>query len=241
MSMIQKIICVRQFFISIIALCFFIIRAEALESRWVSYIGADLQSRHMKFAKPYSTGVDKNDYLQGNLYLGLRCNDFFGLEFGFERAMKKSENPNLPFSASCMGEDNTTPEGTAIKTKTILEGYHSSVVAFLPLGFIPDSKLIAILGLARARIKTTLDSYEFDSLNPADQGWNRPYIFKKSRWIPRLGIGTQIMVNHHFGLRVLCILEKTSQYSYIVESRSARRILLPKNSIIPSVGIFYKF
>ncbi len=210
-------------------------QANAFEWHETAYVGGDFQSRHMKFKQGYSTGIDKNRYLQGNVYLGLNCNPFFGFELGFENSSKQSAMPYLPLEAPYAGQDITAIDGAAIKTKTTLRGYHAGLVSFLPLNAPFDLKLVALLGMANLKTKVTSDDYDIDLAE-----W-RYLTFKKKVWTPRIGMGAQTMINEHFGLRAMVIWEKTSKFGYILASEYNRFKLAPKNSVTPSIGLFYKF
>ncbi len=226
----------RVFLSAALLLYFLPMQATAIEWSGTPYIGRDLQSRHMAFRKSYSTGIDKNRYLQGSVYLGLNCNPFLGLEFGIEKSSTQSANPYLPYNSPYMGSPNTVLSGAAIKTKTTLRGYHGSVVGFLPMNTPFDLKLVGLFGLAKLQTKIVLKDYDLDT-----HVWSRPFIFNKKIWTPRLGVGAQTMIYNHVGLRAMVIWEKTSKFGYMLESENNTLILAPKNSLTPSIGLFYKF
>ncbi len=216
----------------------FAIEQTIFDWKATPYLGVDLQSRRMLFEKEYSMRSEKPRYLEGSFYAGLGLSDFFALEMGYQRTQQRSSNPGLAQGELYLGDPLIDPNGTAIRTKTILKGYRANVIGFLPVQFFTDLKLLGTFGFSRAQLKTV--SSQLDLSAPAD-GFGRPFTFQKRVWMPRLGLGLQKMMDASFGIRALVTWEKTSKFGRITESRNTTLVIQPQNSVITSLGVFYTF
>jgi hypothetical protein len=47
------------------------------------YIGADAQVRNMRFEPNYGGNIYKREYPQSNVYIGVKGNEYIGIEAGF--------------------------------------------------------------------------------------------------------------------------------------------------------------
>ncbi len=196
------------------------------------YSGADLQSRHMHFRRGYSDTIVKDNYLQGNAYVGFRLHEWVGLEIGYQRAhqdvSKKIFDGERYFGVEEVGSDDT-------KVKTKIAGSHMNLVGFLPIPEAPcDLTLIGSVGLAR--LKLNIDSLFF--INPTEITASS---FTTRAWIPQASLGVQHMINTHFGIRGMLGWEKTSRFSNVPEFSKPHLSANLKNSTISSLGVFYKF
>lgn len=236
----NKIIC--RLGVALVLLVFsfrsFAIEKIIFDWKGIPYLGVDLQSRRMLFQKEYSMRSEKPRYMEGSFYAGVNLSEFFALEMGYERAQQRSANPGLAEGELYLGDALFDPNGTAIRTKTILKGYRANLIGFLPVQFFTDLKLLGTFGFSRAQIKTV--SSQLDLSIPED-GWSRPFTFQKRVWMPRVGLGLQKMIHASFGIRALVTWEKTSKFGRITENRNKTLIIQPQNSVITSLGVFYTF
>ncbi|MBP6104813.1 MAG: outer membrane beta-barrel protein [Gammaproteobacteria bacterium] len=196
------------------------------------YSGVDVQSRNMHFRPGYSDTIVKNNYLQGNAYVGFRLHEWVGLEIGYQRAYQDSakiiSDGERYFDDEEIGSDRT-------RVKIKIAGPHMNLVGLLPIPEAPcNLTLIASLGLAR--LKLNIDSQFF--VTPSEIS---PSSFTKRAWIPQVNLGVQHMINATFGIRGMLGWEKTSKFSNVPEAKRDHLKANLKNSTISSLGVFYKF
>lgn len=210
----------------------------------VPYVGADAQWRHMEFKKGFGKDQTKSNYPQGNIYLGLKLNQYLGLEAGYERAK------TLKRDTSALGSDvnfgavfvpGAPNQLLQINTKTKLRAFHANVVGFLPICEEYRLQLIGSLGIARVNINTSRNVISVDNIALTDtEAASVQQVFSKKKWVPRIGIGLQHMLTCQLGVRAMANWEGTSMTLKTLDSLpvfSART----KNSLNLGLGLFYNF
>lgn len=212
--------------------------ANSLSEQWdlVPYVGADIQVRHMEFKKGFGDNITKNNYPQGNVYVGVKLNQYTGIEAGFERTKAQKKNTALLGSDNFLGTILFAPlpnDQTRIKTNTKMSAFYANLVGFLPV-FCEEYRLqlIGSLGIAHSNLKMTLDL--------PDDGVHR--VFSKKKWVPKIGVGLQHMLNCQLGVRAMVNWEgtKTSGIKPLNAPQSELRASV-KNSFNYGLGLFYNF
>ncbi len=203
----------------------------------VPYVGADAKWNQMKFKNSAGGNVIAKNYPQGNLFAGLKFNEWVGVELGFENTAKKNRNVTLPGGANFFGVE-LPPGGSDfhVSTKTKIDGFNANVVGFYPIMEECSLSLFGSLGLARLKLKTRA-SFTVGS-DPEVTMRN----FVKRTLVPRATVGIQKMLNECIGVRAMLTWEKTSAFKtiYVKETESAT-FIRPKDSASVGLGIFYNF
>ncbi len=198
-------------------------------------VGADLQTRQMTFKKDRSPGtVAKPRAMQGGGYFAFTF-PWFGLELGYERSQQDAAGLLLPtdtYFSDLLGGGSSL----GLCTKTSIRGPYANLAVFLPISDEYRLKLLGFVGMGRlhAEVISTLPQAGLI------------HVFSERKWIPRAGIGVQHTLNKDdsFGIRAMMIWEKTSKFEDMrPRYRDGVTPLLAsfKNSIIPTLGVFYNF
>jgi hypothetical protein len=209
----------------------------------VPYVGADAQRRSMEFKQDYGKNLTKQNYPQGNVYLGLKLNQYVGLEVGYEftKTLKKSTTANgteIRFGQVFFPDIDTI---NGFDTKTKIRAFHGNIVGFLPISEQYCLQLIGSVGVARAKIKIVHDvPIENNIPNTAFAADHR--VFSKSKWIPKIGLGLQHMVTCQLGVRAMAGWEGTNRFKDIKPTNVTSTLVgRTKDSFNFGVGLFYNF
>lgn len=204
----------------------------------VPYLGVGAEWRHMEFKKDYGKNVTKSNYPQGNIYAGVKLNENLAFEAGYEQSTTLKRNTTLPGVTTVFGISLPAILGVnQYNIKTKIHGFHVNAVGFLPISKKYRLELIGSVGVARSKVKMSLDIPIFDSrpdTNHRD--------FSKSKWIPKIGVGLQHMLTSQFGIRGMVNWEGTSRFKdvKVVNVPSTYRARL-KDSFGLGLSIFYNF
>src|SRR5690348_3147210 len=73
--------------------------ASAVAFDWdkglIPYVGLDAQYRSMEFKKDRGNNIAAKSYPQGNIFVGLRFCDYWGVEFGYQGTNNKKRDVTL--------------------------------------------------------------------------------------------------------------------------------------------------
>jgi len=206
----------------------------------VPYIGADIQSRHMEFKKGYGDNITKKNYPQGNIYLGLKLNEYVGLEAGYERTKNVKTSKILLGSdmfLSTILQPGDPTFATRINTRTKMSAFHASVVGFLPISEEYRLQLIGALGIARMNLNMAMEIPIADLRR----------VFSRKKWVPKVGVGLQHMLTCQVGVRAMASWEGTGRGSKSAQDirplnqSQSELVARVKNSLNLGLGIFYNF
>ncbi len=196
------------------------------------YLGLEYIYEHIKPAKPYREFLSAN-FQNGNFFIGTRINNKFGLEVGYYRDLKSSQQQNQTFSFN----DQQASGLTATLTQTSFKGFSIDFASYFSLDEHFYASLIA--GFATMHPTMTFDAYNGTDLASA---W--VLIKGKNRTVPRLGFGLELLTKH-WGLRSRVFWVYTQGMKLNVTDAQA---LFPAISGSPygqaiqlSVGVFYRF
>jgi len=102
-----------------------------IEAPFRSYVGMDVQIRHMNFQKGYGQNLFKHDITQGNVFFGVPLDENFRIEAGYEANPGKTRTNYLNVGDVSAGTTLGLAQQT-ISTSRI-HGPHISLSAVLPL------------------------------------------------------------------------------------------------------------
>lgn len=211
----------------------------------VPYVGADAQWRHMEFKKGAGKDQTKSNYPQGNIYLGLKLNQYLGLEAGYERAKTLKKDARVLGSDTIFGAVLQPSAPNAVNefnTKTKLRAFHANVVGFLPICEEYRLQLIGSLGVARVNINT-VSIWNVINSTPTTPDFRdaTQQVFSKKKWVPKIGVGLQHMLTCQLGVRAMANWEGTKMSLKPLNTASEFTTARTKNSFILGLGLFYNF
>jgi hypothetical protein len=228
----------RRFILStIIPLCFATSVKAGMEDFYCPqlYVGADAEVRKMKFDNNYGGNIYKDEYPQGNVYLGIKGNEYIGIEAGWEASRTRRRQVFLPAGSILFG----LPQKFEARYNVIvrLRGLHTSLIGFFPVWQNPDFKLIMAIGVTNLKIKLE---------NTITEIANTPFAadikFGSSKNVLRLMTGVQYMFNNCFGIRANVRWENTSKFKNIEPIRFlSNETVRTKDSIIYGLGVVFQF
>lgn len=199
------------------------------------YVGADVEWRHMGLPNDLGGNLFKHDYPQGNIYAGVQLNEYIGVEVGFEATERKTRVANIPANTIF---NNTTEDlyNLDFNSTASIKGPHANLVGFLPLHQTIELELIGMVGIANLKGNFTRTFVKEDGLVTL------PLLdkFTKRKNVLTLGAGLQHMFLENWGVRGMIKWENTNRFKIALEE-DTKQITKLKNSIIYSIGAFFKF
>lgn len=230
--------------------------AAIAENHWglTPYVGVDAEFRRMDFQKGFGQNVIKRAAPQGNVYVGVRLNDYLGVEVGAEATERKTRTSTLKDGDILGGFTLPNPNAPdrdeyGFNTTSQTKGLHANLVGFFPICDLYRLQLIGMVGFARLKTKTilTFTTLNGGAVGPILGAGNDISTFKAKKSVLRLGAGLQHMINCNWGIRGMVKWEaskklKASYTNPVFDNGNpATFSLKPKNSFIYSVGAFYTF
>lgn len=206
------------------------------------YIGAEAQWRQIGFHKGYGDNLFKHDFPQGNVFLGVKANEYMGLELGYEITKKRQRINSL--GPGDVANGGVLTSGVMQYNSTAqLYGPHVDLVGFLPIRKAPSphSKidLLASIGMAYLKGHFVSNVTFIDGERVSGDAVTRT--FSGSRNILRLGVGLQNMLSCDVGIRFMINWENTAKLKLTNKepTRSGAPLFVkPKNSVIYNLGLF---
>ncbi len=226
---------------------------------FMPYAGIDFQQKNMNLQKGYGYNIFVRKSFQNNVYMGLRLNECFSLEGGYQSSQRMSKKSMALLGEDVLGQtvDDVANLGVDgfIVTETFIrtKGPHLNVMGFLP---IPNGKteFIASVGVASLTVKADYKQLADSDLQAygADAIAQTVRHFSSTRVIPRYMFGVQRKFSDSLGLRVSFIYEFTSRFKQMVAKNPLNKPdgLLPgngalraslRNSITYGLGVFMTF
>lgn len=217
------------------------------------YVGADAEFRHMDYHKNFGGNVINHNSPQGNVYAGVRLNEYFAVEAGYEATKRKTKRSTLNSDDTLGGfvlpRNAGAVEPFGFNATSQTKGLHANLVGFLPICDAYRLQLIGMLGFVRLKTKTTLTWITANGalVAPLVGAGEDVTIFKARKNVLRLGAGLQHMINCNWGVRGIVKWEqskklKMSSTNPVLNALNPATLSIkPKNSIIYSIGAFYTF
>lgn len=206
------------------------------------YMGADAQIRRINFRNGYGKNLFQNNVPQGNLYFGVRLNEYFGVEAGYESTKGKSKLKSFSFVKGDISLGVKVPFDLSIlyKTKIIIKGLHLDLVGFYPLYQGSNLEFIYYGGVAFFRgygNRTILLVNEYPT--------HIVRVSENHRPILRMGSGLQYRLNDRISLRSTVTWINTSKISLetkdIPRDAPLKPVVKLKDNINYSVGVLFAF
>ncbi len=209
-------------------------------------VGADAQWRFMPLQKGSGDNIVKKSYPQGAVYGGMKFNDFFGLEVGYQRSVsaKRQETLNVNYVSYFSDSLEIDPGDHYVsRSKVSTQGFYTGVLGFLPISEEYRLKLIASVGVVRMKTKI---SSALDLVEPTGTTSNSLVrTFIQTKWIPKVGAGIQHMIDDNIGVRAMAGWEQTARFKRIRGIRPdgtlSNYAASLKNSATLGLGMFYNF
>lgn len=210
----------------------------AIANEWcvAPYAGIDAQYRYMDAQRNFGGNLFRNNFPQGNVYVGLKFNEFFGAEVGYEATTRKNRTVTLGPGASANGPvlDSTTT--VTYNTTAKIQGPHADLVGFYPICPEYCLELIGSVGVASltAKYQRTAVILDGTPINPVLR------TFSNRRAILRASAGLQHMLCDNVGVRGTIGWENTKKFTISSKEVAGLSTNL-KNSWIGSLGLFATF
>lgn len=201
------------------------------------YVGADAEFRYMSFHKGFGKNIFAHNYPQANLYIGLRFNDYFAVEAGYEATARKTRTSTLHAGDVSLGAIVPAPDTPQFNSTSQIKALHANLVGTFPICERYRLQFIGMAGIARlkaniVRTFVTLDGFAIDPPITST------FIKRKSVLI--LGAGVQHMINCNWGVRAMLKWENSNRLK-LIDKETADLFVKAKNSVIYSLGAFYNF
>lgn len=215
------------------------VKANVLENFYLPrfYVGGDLQVRKMHFVNDFGGNALKDEYPEGNIYFGIKGNEYIGMESGFEFSKSHTRTVLLQPGSVLFGVQQEFLLRQNIVTK--IRGLHTSLIGFIPLweGGHESIKLLAAAGVVNLKIHIRNLITEIQNMPAAE-----PLFLSGSKNVLRLMTGIQYMYNCNIGFRANIRWENTAELKniapigfYTPEKAKA------KNSYVYGLGIVLSF
>jgi len=209
--------------------------AGTSEFKLTPYGGVDFGMQNVGFKAGYGDNVFKKHLPKGNLFAGVKFNDYVGLEGGYETTLQGKRDVRLNHPYSYLGFNSIAGEWLKIHSKTKMSGFHLGVTGDYPF-FSNSLSLIGYVGIKKTRLKLISNIYQ--DANVPSQSAIDELNQNNTKTLFRLSAGLQYFLNEHFGVRVLGSWENTSRFQPTDKDVMFRAKL--KNSVNYSVGFVFK-
>lgn len=219
----------------------------AAENNFGLSVGADAQWRFAPLKQGAGDNIVKKSYPQGAVYGGMKLNDTFGLEVGYQRSVVKQSTKTFTNSFSYFSSTAglLATQSYISRAKVSMQGFYVGALGFLPISEEYRLKLIGSVGVVRMRAKivSALDLVTGTTTTINDQAFH----FTQSKWVPKLGVGLQHMFDDNIGLRAMAGWEQTSKFKRIrginanTGAPSSSLFASLKDSTTLGLGMFYNF
>lgn len=214
-----------------------------LDFGFTPYVGADIQYRHMNYKTGYGDNLYAKHQPQGNIYVGAKFHEYFGIEGGIQATQKQGRNASLYTGDTNLGV-YIDSANTNIQYKTTVRttASHLSLVGFLPISEEYRLKLIGLAGVSV--LKTTVKRTHTVLVRlgvPLPNDLSPPLTNSQRKSVLRLGAGLEHMFAHNWGIRTSFIWENTNKMSLATTNDTSGRLAKPKNSLTYGLGAFVSF
>lgn len=196
------------------------------------YIGLEYQYEHIKPSPAYRQ-ILSADYQTGNLFVGVKYHKNFGIEVGYYRSLKASQQQTDVNTFNGQQASNTT----SLLTHTRFKGFSFDFDLYYALD--PKFNICAILGFVSMH-----PTISFQAGNNTDLAAAFPLIKTQNKTVPRLGIGLELL-EKHWGMRSRVLWANTQNVRFNVSAAQALYPAIVDNPYLQAIqvtaGIFYRF
>lgn len=208
----------------------------------VPYVGIDAEGRHMGYKKGLGNNLFKKEFAEGNIYTGIKFNDWVGLEIGYRESSRKHTRAANTEGAVELGDAPLPAGAVNYSDNTVqIKSPYINLVGYVPL--CNNFQLFGAVGLTRARIQLRyrITGVELDVF-PQDVQDRFQRDFKRSKTIFQAQAGAQYLITSCLGLRGYVGFQNTAKFKNIssLTATSTSRASL-KNSFLYGLGVFWNF
>jgi hypothetical protein len=206
------------------------------------YAGVDVGIQHFEFEPGYGDNLFKNELPVGNLFAGVKFNDYFGIEGGYESTLEGKRNSTIYGGNTGLGIyiTPTIIDYTKCSSKIKISGWHLGVTGYSPLYLNGDNSLsiFGYIGIKHTNAKLILNTLASKPPGGPEQVDSSTMVLNKNnkKILMRLSVGIEYLFNKHIGIRTLIGWENTSKLKPSYNANIAKL----KDSILYGVGIILK-
>lgn len=215
------------------------------------YFGADIGMQHFGFKHGYGDNLFKKSLNKNNVFLGIKFNDTFGIEGGYETTTNKTRNTTVYAGETLLGNYIPLPvnqgdvEYMKLASKARIFGWHLGVTANYPIERSNNNMaIIGYVGIKRAKVnilRNMITSKEY--LNPVEMPIDTTINLNVRKYIVKLAGGMEYFLTKHIGIRALIGWENTAKlktnytsYDYDTNAPITKTARI-KNSFSYGIGI----
>lgn len=204
------------------------------------YVGFDAQMRRMNYHVGYGDNLLYRQSPQGNIYAGLKFNDNFGAEIGYDATSTLTRDSILTTGQVAAG----TPIVAAIspvefKSKSQLRGSHADLVGFYTFCENWPAQLFGSVGVGFVR-----GMFERKSISVNNMPSSMVRSFGKHKAVLRLTGGLQYLWNCNLGTRVSIGYVNTNNIRAFENDGIPSSFITqikPKDSFVYGLGMYWIF
>ncbi len=218
--------------------------AFAMTNEWWDgnkpYVGFDAQVRRMDFKGGFGDNILQHHSPQGNIYAGVKFNEYVGVEAGYETTSTRTRTSRLTTGDVAAGATVSLLASPAVfKSKIKIKGPHLDVVGFYSFGEKIPVQLLGSVGVSF--FKGTVERKTLQMGIPPLPGATRT--LSAHRAVLRLMGGLQYMWNCNLGARATIGLVKTGKLVIFSNDGVAGIApeIKPKDSTVYGLGMFWVF
>lgn len=218
------------------------------------YVGIDQQVRHIQFDSGFGDNLFHKNYLQSNLFAGIKFNEFFGVEVGYEWTYRRTRSARVPEGEILLGQ--LVPRGLNDTVNSFkIEGFHISLLGDFQVP--KHDKLHFTVRVGLARLKSNLifrpigvsgievdedgDEFPFAQINSDAEIAENSLSFTSKKVVLRVGAGIQYNLTQHVTIRGTIDWENTAKFDQLVAIKSSPLRAGLKNSINYGIGLSWLF
>ena len=232
--------------LSVYVFSFLAFMRPTLSFAYNPYIGLEYSQRSLNMAEGYGKGLFVKRLPQGNLLVGLKLNDYIGIEAGYSFSQSATRTAYSTAGDRVLGNlipPNLLPDRFLAAENSIrLFGPHLSINAYLPIGTSPFYG-IASIGFAmlalKAQFKPIGNQASIAFTPAATEKLTRHFSSKKL--VNRIMGGMGYQITEQVGIRFLIGYETTSRFKNIAPKELGPLRMSLKNNTISNLGLNYSF
>lgn len=202
------------------------------------YIGADYQFRETPFHSGQGDNIFDSQFQQGNLYLGVRFLDYFGLEVSYAKSTIKNEFAHLGTNNVALGFLIAPGMSETHLSQSEYKTYTANVMGFYLVPFDKRCRTELVGSVGISRILPSLKD-ELTHVNTVPLAVPGVFTFDKKRTVLRLMGGVQYKISHSVGIRASLTFEDTSQYSDFQSNEASNRFVGMKGTFLWGLGLYF--
>lgn len=201
------------------------------------YIGADIGIKTLKFESGYGDNLFAESLPFGNLFVGFKFNDYFGIEGGYESTTNEKRENSLYYGEKALGITLDKPRFYQVKYSTThkIFGWHTGVIFDYTLDNENTLFFCSYIGIKNTKINLIRNRLELNLKTSI----NTDYLNKcNKKNILLLSCGLKYLLNKHFMIRWSINFENTNKINpYGFNANNKYIEAKPKNTFSNQIGI----